>query len=85
MTMGRAAPPSEAEIEAAAAALYAQALAGWLARLDCNYWSRRRVALASMQVLDDSAILDRPAGTMTATEKLAMDEFQLDKPIGMLP
>ncbi len=38
VTMGRAAPPSEAEVEAAAAALAAQGLVGWLATLDGNYW-----------------------------------------------
>ena len=47
VTMGRAAPPSEAEVAAAAAALAAQGLAGWLATLDGNYWSRRRVTLAA--------------------------------------
>ncbi len=58
VTMGRAAPPSEAEVEAAATALAAQGLAGWLATLDGNYWSRRRVTLASVQTLGDSATLD---------------------------
>jgi len=58
VTMGRAAPPSEAEVEAAAAALAAQGLAGWLATLDGNYWSRRRVALAQVQTLGDGATLD---------------------------
>ena len=57
VTMGRAAPPSEAEVEAAAAALAAQGLAGWLASLDGNYWSRRRVALAAVQMLGDDATL----------------------------
>ncbi|TCZ63903.1 hypothetical protein [Roseicella aquatilis] len=61
VTMGRAAPPSEAEVEAAAAALAAQGLAGWLATLDGNYWSRRRVALAPIQMLGNSASLDWPA------------------------
>jgi hypothetical protein len=61
VTMGRAAPPSEAEVAAAAAALAAQGLAGWLATLDGNYWSRRRVALASVQMLGDGATLDWPA------------------------
>ena len=61
VTMGRAAPPSEAEGEAAAAALAAQGLAGWLATLDGNYWSRRRVALAPVQTLGDGASLDWPA------------------------
>ncbi len=67
VTMGRAAPPSEAEVEAAAAALTAQGLAGWLATLDGNYWSRRRVALAPVQMLGDSAGLDWPAA-ITAFE-----------------
>ncbi|SFL05701.1 hypothetical protein [Falsiroseomonas stagni] len=61
VTMGRAAPPSEAEVEAAAAALVAQGLAGWLATLDGNYWSRRRVVLAPVQMLGDGATLDWPA------------------------
>jgi len=63
VTMGRAAPPSEAEVEAAAAALAAQGLTGWLATLDGNYWTRRRVALAPVQILGDSATLDWPAAT----------------------
>ena len=61
VTMGRAAPPSEAEVEAAATALAAQGLAGWLATLDGNYWSRRRVTLASVQTLGDGTSLDWPA------------------------
>ena len=61
VTMGRAAPPIEAEVEAAAAALAAQGLAGWLATLDGNYWSRRRVTLATVQTLGNGATLDWPA------------------------
>jgi len=67
VTMGRAAPPSEAEITAAAAALTAQGLAGWLATLDGNYWSRRRVALTPVQILGNGAMLDWPAA-ITASE-----------------
>ena len=67
VTMGRAAPPSEAEVEAAAAALVAQGLSGWLATLDGNYWSRHRVALTSLQMLGDGAALDWPAA-ITAFE-----------------
>ena len=67
VTMGRAAPPSEAEVEAATAALAAQGLAGWLATLDGNYWSRRRVTLAPVQILGDCASLDWPAA-ITAFE-----------------
>jgi hypothetical protein len=60
VTMGRAAPPSEAEVEAAAAALAAQGLAGWLATLDGNYWARCRVALVAVQMLGGDATLDWP-------------------------
>ncbi len=67
VTMGRAAPPSEAEVEAASAALAVQGLAGWLTILDGNYWSRRRVALAPVQMLGDGAGLDWPAA-ITAFE-----------------
>ena len=45
----------------------AQGLAGWLATLDGNYWSRRRVALAPVQMLGDGATLDWPAA-ITAFE-----------------
>ena len=58
VTMSRAAPPTEAEVEAAVAALTAQGLAGWLATLHGNYWTRRRVALAPVQILGVSATLD---------------------------
>ena len=58
VTMGRAAPPSEAEVEAASAALAAQGLASWLATLDGNYWSRRSVVLAPVQMLGDGTTLD---------------------------
>ena len=67
VTMGRAAPPSEGEVQAAAAALAAQGLAGWLSTLDGNYRSRRRVALAPVQMLGDGATLDWPT-TITAFE-----------------
>ena len=65
VTMGRAAPPSEAEVETAAAALTVQGLAGWLTILDGNYWSRRRVTLAPVQMLGDGAGLDWPAAIAT--------------------
>jgi hypothetical protein len=67
VTMGRAAPPSEAEVKAAVAALAAQGLAAWLATLDGDYWSRRRVALAPVQMLGDGTTLDWPAA-ITAFE-----------------
>ena len=49
----------EGDIEAAAA-LAAQGLAGWLATLDGNYWSRRRLILAPVQMLGDGTTLDWP-------------------------
>jgi len=58
---------SEAEVEAATAALTAQGLTGSLAPLDGNYWSRRRVTLAPLQMLGDCAPLDWPAA-ITAFE-----------------
>jgi len=61
VTMGRAAPPSDAEIEAAVGALAPQGIAGWLAMLDGKYWSRRCVALAPVQILGNGATLDWPA------------------------
>jgi hypothetical protein len=67
VTMGRAVPPSDAEIAAGAAALAAQGLAGWLATLDGNYWSRRRVTLAPVQILGNGTTLDWPAA-ITAFE-----------------
>jgi len=67
VTMGRVAAPSEAEVEAVGAALVAQGLAGWLATLDGSYWSGRRVTLAPVQMLGDSATLDWPTG-ITAFE-----------------
>ena len=67
VTLGRAAPPSAAGVEAAAAALAAQGLAGWLATLEGDYWGRGRVTLAPAQTLDDAASLDWPAA-ITAFE-----------------
>jgi len=67
VTMCRAAPPSADEVEAAAAALAAQGLAGWLATLDGDCWSRRGVALAPAQTLGDAASLDWSAA-ITAFE-----------------
>ena len=58
VTLGRAAPPSAAEVEAAAAALATQGLAGWLATLEGDYWSRGRVELAPMQIIGTSVALE---------------------------
>lgn len=49
VTLGRHTDPSEAEIAAAAAALTAQGLAGWLAIMEGDYWSER-AALALLMV-----------------------------------
>jgi hypothetical protein len=41
--------PSEAEVLAASDALAAQGLSGWLARMQGDYYSRRRVVLEPLQ------------------------------------
>ena len=41
--------PSEAEVMAASDALAAQGLSGWLARMQGEYYSRRRVTLEPLQ------------------------------------
>ncbi len=48
VSLGRA-EPSEAEVMAASDALAAQGLSGWLARLQGDYYSRRRVTLEPLQ------------------------------------
>ena len=48
VSLGRT-EPSEAEIEAASDALAAQRLSGWLARMQGEYYSRRRVTLEPLQ------------------------------------
>ena len=58
VTMGRAAPPSEAEVEAAATALTAQGMAGWLATLGGAYWARGAVMLEWVRVLVTCAQMD---------------------------
>lgn len=61
VTLGRAAPPSAEEIAAASTAMEAQGLAGWIATLDGDYWGRRRVTLAPVQIIGAAATLDWPA------------------------
>lgn len=68
VTLGRAAAPSEAQVQAAAVALAAQGLAGWLATLDGDYWGRGRVTLAPVQIIGATAELDWPAA-VAAFEK----------------
>ena len=48
VSLGRS-EPSEAEVLAASDALAAQGLSGWLARLQGEYYSRRKVTLESLQ------------------------------------
>jgi hypothetical protein len=58
VTLGRVAPPSAAEVAAASEAMAAQGLAGWIATLDGNYWSRRRVKLSPVQSIGAEARQD---------------------------
>ena len=48
VSLGRT-EPSEAEIVTASDALAAQGLSGWLARMQGEYYSRRKVTLESLQ------------------------------------
>ena len=48
VSLGRA-EPSEAEIASASDALAAQGLSGWLARMQGDYYSRRKVILEPLQ------------------------------------
>ena len=48
VSLGRT-EPSEAEIIAASDALAAQGLSGWLARVQSDYYSRRRVTLEPLR------------------------------------
>ncbi|MCA3288612.1 MAG: hypothetical protein ING09_18930 [Roseomonas sp.] len=48
ISLGRT-EPSEAEITAASDALAAQGLSGWLARMQGDYYSRRKVTLEPLQ------------------------------------
>ena len=48
VSLGRT-EPSEAEVLAASDALAAQGLSGWLARMQGDYYSRRKVTLEPLQ------------------------------------
>ena len=48
VSLGRT-EPSEAEIATASDALAAQGLSGWLARMQGDYYSRRKVTLEALQ------------------------------------
>jgi hypothetical protein len=48
VSLGRT-EPSEAQVKAASDALAAQGLSGWLARMQGDYYSRRKVTLEPLQ------------------------------------
>jgi hypothetical protein len=48
VSLGRS-EPSEAQVKAASDALAAQGLSGWLARMQGDYYSRRKVTLEPLQ------------------------------------
>ena len=48
VSLGRS-EPSEAEVKAASDALVAQGLTGWLAQMQGEYYSRRKVTLEPLQ------------------------------------
>ena len=71
-TLGRSAPPDEEEVAKAASALAAVGLAGWLVRLDGDYWSRRKpVVLTMMQPLAHAVDAGWPAA-VAAFEAMRM-------------
>ena len=49
MSLGRATPPTDIEIIGVSDALTAQGLSGWLAYMQGDYYSRRRVTLEPLQ------------------------------------
>ena len=61
-TLGRDTAPGDAQVAAAGAALANLGLAGWLVRLDGDYWARRKpVVLTMIQPLAHAADADWPA------------------------
>jgi len=71
-TLGRDTTPSDAEVAAAGAALSRMGLAGWLVRLDGDYWARRApVVLTPVQPLAHATAADWPA-TVAAFEAKRM-------------
>jgi hypothetical protein len=69
-TLGRSAPPDEEEVAKAASALAATSHAGWLVRLDGDYWSRRaRPVLTPIRRLACAIDADWPAAA-TAFETM---------------
>ena len=49
MSLGRATPPTDIKIIGVSDALAAQGLSGWLARMQGDYYSRRKVTLEPLQ------------------------------------
>jgi hypothetical protein len=61
-TIGRETAPDDAALAAAGSALARMGLAGWLVRLEGDYWARRTpVALTMVQPLAHAADADWPA------------------------
>ena len=70
VTLGRGAAPTGEEVARAASALAAIGLAGWLVRLDGDYWSRRgRPVLTPIHRLTGATDADWPA-VMAAFETM---------------
>jgi len=61
-TLGRDTTPSDAEVAAAGVALASMGLAGWLVRVEGDYWSRRApVVLTLLQPLAHADAANWPA------------------------
>jgi len=71
-TIGRDTAPDDAALAAAGAALANLGLAGWLVRLEGDYWARRKpVVLTMIQPLAHAADADWPAA-VAAFEAMRM-------------
>ena len=65
-TLGRDTAPDDAALAAAGAALANLGLAGWLVRLEGDYWARRKLAVLTMiQPLAHAAEADWPTAVAT--------------------
>lgn len=70
VTLGRHAAPTEEEVARAASSLAATSHAGWLVRLDGDYWARRtQPMLTPIRPLAGATDADWPAA-MTAFETM---------------
>ena len=71
-TLGRDTAPEDAEVAVAGAALANLGLAGWLVRLEGDYWARRKpVALTMIRPLAHAVDADWPAA-VAAFEAMRM-------------